>query len=179
MDKAGFKNLFNLHYRPLCNFSYRMIHDMDAAEDIVQDVFLKLWHRKDDISFEKSTQSYLYTMVKNRTLGVIRKTDTGIKIYQEFASGTPAYGLQDVDDEEIEKYLLVDEIYKSIRQLPTKCGEIFTLSKINGLTYTQIAEAKGISVKTVENQMGKALRLLRTMLVDKRMLFLIVMIWFN
>ncbi|MBK7633158.1 MAG: hypothetical protein IPJ13_01900 [Saprospiraceae bacterium] len=61
----------------------------------------------------------------------------------------------------MEKLLLLEQIYVSIRQLPPKCSEVFTLSKVNGLTYVQIAEKMNISVKTVENHMGKALRLMR------------------
>ena len=156
-----------------------MIHDLDTAEDIVQDVFLKLWHQKDEIYFQKSAQSYLYTMVHNHTLGMIRKADAGLKFYKDLPEGTNQYVSQDIEDEEIKKYLLIDEIYMSIRQLPTKCGEIFTLSKINGLTYTQIAEVMGISVKTVENQIGKALRILRSRLAGKMPILWILMICFN
>ncbi len=156
-----------------------MIHDLDTAEDIVQDVFMKLWHKRDEIHFQKSTQSYLYTMVRNHTLGMIRKADSGQRFYKDLPEGNSHYIPQDIEEEEIEKYLLIDEIYTSIRQLPTKCGEIFTLSKINGLTYTQIAEVLGISVNTVENQIGKALRILRSKLVGRMPILLILMMFFH
>lgn len=152
---------------------------MDTAEDVVQDVFLKLWNQKDSIQIDKSIQSYLYTMTRNHALAMMRRSDTGQRIYQEIQHTSSNIDMQDVEDAEVEKYLLIDAIYVSIRQLPPKCAEIFTLSKIKGLTYTQIAETLGISVKTVEGQMGKALRLLRTMLADKFPLFCIIMIWFN
>lgn len=69
-------------------------------------------------------------------------------------------------EEEAEKHLLKQKLYNSVRQLPPKCREVFMLSKVNGLTYSEIAEQLGISVKTVENQMGKALRTLRNLMSD-------------
>ena len=69
-----------------------------------------------------------------------------------------------MNEDEIEKLMLIEQIYVSIRQLPPKCSEVFTLSKVNGLTYSQIAEKMNISVKTVENHMSKALKIMRELL---------------
>ena len=179
MDKSSFKRLFDEHYQPLCNYAFRIIHDLDEAEDIVQEVFVKLWHQRTAIEIKKNPTSYIYTMVRNQAFEVIRRSTTGLRVKEDLRYIQENAVLQNVDDVEIEKYLLIDQIYTSIRQLPPKCGEIFTMSKINGLTYTQIAETLDISVKTVESQMGKALRLLRTMLADKMSFFCFFIMCFN
>ena len=164
MDKSSFKNLFELHYSPLCNFAYRITDDIDQAEDIVQDIFVKVWNDPDLLDGNKNINSYLYSMVRNRAFEVIRRENISQKINQQLEYIQNNAADTNVEEEEIEKLLLVEQIYVSIRQLPPKCSEVFTLSKVNGLTYVQIAEKMNISVKTVENHMGKALRLMRELL---------------
>lgn len=164
MDKSSFKNLFELHYSPLCNFAYRITDDIDQAEDIVQDIFVKVWNDPDLLDGNKNINSYVYSMVRNRALEVIRRENISQKINQQLEYIQNNAADTNVEEEEIEKLLLLEQIYVSIRQLPPKCSEVFTLSKVNGLTYVQIAEKMNISVKTVENHMGKALRLMRELL---------------
>ena len=164
MDKSSFKNLFELHYSPLCNFAYRITDDIDQAEDIVQDIFVKVWNDPDLLDGNKNINSYLYSMVRNRAFEVIRRENISQKINQQLEYIQNNAADTNVEEEEIEKLLLLEQIYVSIRQLPPKCSEVFTLSKVNGLTYVQIAEKMNISVKTVENHMGKALRLMRELL---------------
>ncbi len=166
MDKSTFKTLFDNHYRPLCNFACRITGDQEKSEDIVQDIFVKLWKENTYLDFSRNIRSYLYTMVRHHALEVIRREGINQKISKELSYLMTQDELNPIEDEEIEKYLLIDKIYVSIRQLPPKCGEVFTLSKVNGLTYAQIAEQMNISVKTVENHMGKALKLLREMLAN-------------
>ena len=164
MDKSSFKNLFELHYSPLCNFAYRITDDIDQAEDIVQDIFVKVWNDPDLLDGNKNINSYVYSMVRNRALEVIRRENISQKINQQLEYIQNNAADANVEEDEIEKLLLLEQIYVSIRQLPPKCSEVFTLSKVNGLTYVQIAEKMNISVKTVENHMGKALRLMRELL---------------
>lgn len=174
MDKIIFRTLFDEHYRPLCNFAYRITGDLDQAEDIVQDVFVKIWNTKEMIQKDKNVRSYIYTMVRNHALEVIRREGIGSKINKEILYLHTEISESLIEDEEIEKYRLIDKIYVSIRQLPPKCGEVFTMSKVNGLTYTQIAARLDISVKTVENHIGKALKLLREMLAEHTTIFIIL-----
>lgn len=103
-------------------------------------------------------------MVRNHALEIIRRQSLGSKINQELLYLQNDTEESPVEETEIEKIVILDQIYVSIRQLPPKCGEVFTLSKVNGLSYAQIAEHMDISIKTVENHMGKALKLLREML---------------
>ena len=152
------------HYSPLCNFAYRITDDIDQAEDIVQDIFVKVWNDPDLLDGNKNINSYLYSMVRNRAFEVIRRENISQKINQQLEYIQNNAATTNVEEDEIEKLLLLEQIYVSIRQLPPKCSEVFTLSKVNGLTYVQIAEKMNISVKTVENHMGKALRLMRELL---------------
>lgn len=176
MDKGQFKILFDEHYRPLCNFAFRITGDLNKSEDIVQDVFVKIWNQNDLLKANKNIRSFIYTMVRNHALEVIRRDGIGMKVTQHLLYLHSDESEQQVLDEDIEKYALIDKIYVSIRQLPPKCGEVFTLCKINGLSYIQIGEQLNISVKTVENHMSKALKLLREMLADQ-MLSIVIILW--
>ena len=173
LDKSTFKGLFDDHYRPLCNVAFRISGDLDQAEDIVQDVFLKIWNQQDLLNVDQNIKSYMYTMVRNHALEIIRRQQIGARITDEILYLHTAANSDAIDDNEIEKYLILDRIYISIRQLPPKCAQVFTMAKVNGLSYSQIADNMHISVKTVENQMGKALRLLRAMLNNKITLILL------
>ncbi len=176
MDKSTFKGLFDDHYRPLCNVAFRISGDLDMAEDIVQDVFLKIWNQQDLLNANKNIKSYMYTMVRNHALEIIRRQQIGARITDEILYLHSEANSDPIEDNEIEKYLILDKIYISIRQLPPKCAQVFTLAKVNGLSYSQIADDMHISVKTVENQMGKALKLLRAMLNNKITLIFIFII---
>jgi RNA polymerase sigma-70 factor (family 1) len=176
VDKSIFRSLFVEHYRPLCNFAYRITGDIDQAEDIVQDVFVKLWNTHNLLQKDKNIRSYIYTMVRNHALEIVRRQGIGARINKEILYLHTETSEEQMDDEDIEKYRLIDKIYVSIRQLPPKCSEVFTLSKVNGLTYTQIADRLDISVKTVENHIGKALKLLREMLAENTIILIIIII---
>lgn len=165
MNKADFKKLFMQYYNMLCNYSFRVTKDMQISEDLVQDVFIKIWNEKIVLEQEKNIEKYLFTIVHRKSLEYLRTE----KRHQEILnlSGKEIDTENDNSiDKEIEFYNQIDKIYVSIRQLPPKCSQIFVLSKIDGLPYTQIARELNISVKTVENQISKAYRLLRDMLKD-------------
>lgn len=157
--------MFKQYYNPLCNFAATIVHDPKTAQDIVQDVFTKLWAKRDELSISTSEKSYLFQAVKNRSLEILRHK----KQEEKYAESSMASA--EVDrisvDEEADNYLLREFMYKSIRQLPPKCQEVFMMNKINGLTYREIAEDLDISVKTVENQIGKAYRILRELMAGR------------
>lgn len=158
MTEAVFKSIFHDYYNVLVNYAYKYVKDHKVAEDVVQDTFLKYWEQKSEYS-EPELRYLLFKMVKNRSIDIWRKNNK-FQEYQEEAF------LKSNVHEESDNYILKERIFKSIRHLPPKCQEVFTLSKVNGLTYTEIAESLGISIKTVENHMGKALKILRDQLRD-------------
>jgi len=142
----------------LCNFAFKYLNDSSVAEDAVQDVFVKIWVKREGVDLSKNIKSFLFQSVKNRAIEVIRKN----KLDTNYRSDNlrKLEGITDMDDE-ADRFLMMERIYASIRQLPPKCQKVFTLSKVNGLTYNEIAEELEISVKTVENQIGRSLRILR------------------
>lgn len=157
------------YYNPLCNYANGIVHDWEIAEDIVQEVFINVWNRREHIDSEQNIKGYLYKATKNKALEELRKLKSTVKNKNEleFLQNRPDFDPEDL--QECEDWVKIDQIYSSLRHLPPKCREVFELSKINGLTYTQIADHLKISPKTVENHIAKAYVILRNELVlDKK-----------
>lgn len=153
----GFEFTFKLYYRPLCLYALHYVHDIDNAEDIVQDCFVAMIERGggDDIS---NVRSYLYMAVRNRCLNHLRDA-------HEELSAKDVEG--DISDEEAAEASLHEaQLWTAIDSLPEKCREVFLMSKQRGLKYREIAQELGISEKTVENQISKALKVLRGKVSD-------------
>jgi RNA polymerase sigma-70 factor, ECF subfamily len=156
--------LFKSNFKSLCVVAVRYVKDDDIARDIVQETFFNLWQKKETIDLSKSVKSYLVSAVRNRSLNYIRDnrkfSDTGPESGELF----PKSGYVQADrlvEEEIRK-----KISLSISELPEKCREVFVLNRYDNLKYQQIADKLGISLKTVESQMTKALKHLRIRLAE-------------
>lgn len=151
-----FKEYFIQYYRPLCLFALHYLKDIDNAEDIVQDCFTELWERKDDKANIADIKPYLYTMVRNRCIDVLRKEsliDCNIE-------PSDIEGL--ISDEECEERSYDEaRMWTAIDSLPEKCREVFLLAKRDGMKYEEIADKMNISVNTVRNQMNKALKTIK------------------
>ena len=163
-DKKDFKVLFRKLYGPLCNFAFRYVNDESKAEDIVQEVFVHLWEKRNSIVVSGNIAAYLFTACKNKSLEVIRKKQKEIEHIDnaDWIKRNENADMSAVSEELIKLELL----YNSIRQLPTKCQKVFVLHKLNGLTYDEIAEHLNLSKKTIENHMVKALRILREAVIN-------------
>lgn len=151
-----FREYFIQHYRPLCLFALHYLKDIDNAEDIVQDCFTELWERKDNQTNIADIKPYLYTMVRNRCIDVLRKEsliDCNIE-------PSDLEGL--ISDEECEERSYDEaRMWTAIDSLPEKCREVFLLAKRDGMKYEEIADRMNISVNTVKNQMNKALKIIK------------------
>lgn len=141
------------------------MENSDAAEDVVQEVFVQMWQKRDQIVLTTSMKSYLFQSTRNKAIEILRRRKLQ-KAYVEEESHK-ADSFYEIDNE-ADNYMIKEQLNKSIRQLPPKCQKIFVLSKMNGLTYGEIAEELNLSVKTVENQIGRGLKLLRGMLTKMR-----------
>jgi RNA polymerase sigma-70 factor (ECF subfamily) len=132
-----------------------------VAEEVVQEVMLELWRRRESLVVEDSLRAYLYRSTRNRALNHLRHERVE-RLGEPHAAGSAAVG------PEAPARLVEEEIDVALREavgsLPERCREVFELSRVHGLRYAEIASALGISVKTVEAQMGKALRTLRSRL---------------
>ncbi|OFX25635.1 MAG: hypothetical protein A2041_03115 [Bacteroidetes bacterium GWA2_31_9b] len=161
--KQDFESLFNAHYSNLCAYANNFLKDIDAAEEVVQEILFKLWTNRDSIIITTSIQSYLFRSVRNASLNVIKH----INIREDYKV-QHEYEMQDSISSEDE--MIITELEQNIRaaidQLPIERKKIFIMSRYEGLKYSEIAEKLNLSVSTVENQMVKALKYLREELVD-------------
>ncbi len=153
--------IFRLHYSFICQAVYRVIPDQNLAEDLAQEVFLELWRKRDQLQVNTSLKAYLRRAAVNRSLNYIRDRKISFELDDSqvpIASGLPTIG-QHLEAEELQRF-----IDQAIDQLPERCRVVFVLSRFEQLSYAEIAENLDISVKTVENQISKALKLLRAAL---------------
>jgi len=162
-DESAFDTLFRAFYAPLCRYACSLTNgDMDEAEDVVQQVFVKLWEQRAALEVQWSVKAYLYKMVHNRCLNRLR--DARIRErYKAHHAEELEQGHLPQPGAETE---LNERIQQALATLPTECRRVFELSRFEELKYREIADQLGISIKTVETQMGKALRLMRTELAD-------------
>jgi RNA polymerase sigma-70 factor (family 1) len=147
-----FEKLFREHYNTLANYALSILKNRQDAEDAVQDVFVKLWQNSPQVVTTGQVKFYLFTATKNTCISLLRKQ-----------AGKTFVEPEDIPDTESNPSGAdpVAAVKQALTLLPPQCLVIFKLSRFGNLTYQQIADELGISVKTVENQMGKALRIMR------------------
>lgn len=156
-DKSAFTVFYSNNFQKLILVSDRYVKNMHVAEEIVQDMFLKIWEDKGLLLYVNSVKAYLYRSVVNASLNYINRQKNIEKHHLKIAEH-----LTDDDIEIInEQNELIVLLYNEIEQLPEKCQKVFKLSRLEGLKYRDIAVELSISEKTVENHMSNALRLLR------------------
>jgi len=164
-NKSDFQNLFKEFYSPLCNFIHQMLRDHDAAEDVVQTVFIRIWNNLDNIELKSSVKSYLFQSAKNAAIDHIRKNkkhNVDSLENLEIASESDSVSF----DQEAEDHLLRQKILEAIESLKPKPREIFKLHKFEGLTYPEIAEHLDIPQRTVEYNIYTAIKHLKEYLAD-------------
>jgi RNA polymerase sigma-70 factor, ECF subfamily len=162
-DEEAFQTLFLKYYSAMCRFANQLLNDRELAEEIAQDMFVKIWEKRALLNIETSVKHYFFRSVRNHCLNHIQHE----KIKKQYANKIMESAHQEINTEQY--YLEIDlikRIEKSIASLPPKRMEIFRLSREQGLKYKEIADKLGISVKTVEAQMGLALKYLREDLKD-------------
>jgi len=162
-DEKAFQKLFVKYYSFMCNYAFQFLKDNELAEETVQDMFVKIWEKRTVINIETSVKHYFFRSIRNQCLNLIQHE----KIKKQYAAKMHESSYQDIDPEQF--YLEVDLIQRietSIEALPPKRREIFRLSREQGMKYKDIAETLSISIKTVEAQMGLALKHLRAELKD-------------
>lgn len=167
-----FDDIYIAHYTALFRYAFTMLNNDALAEEMVHQVFLKLLERNQPLVLRSSLKSYLYRAVHNECLNFIKhekvkqvhieKTEQSISYHTE----TPAGSLQYKE--------LTAQLHRAVNELPEQCRTIFQMSRFEELKYAEIALELGISVKTVENQIGKALKKLRLQLAE----YLPFILWF-
>jgi RNA polymerase sigma-70 factor (ECF subfamily) len=163
-NQIAFEMIFKTYYKPLCHYAYSFLNDKNEAEEVVQTAFIKIWEKKNELSVQSSLKAYLYSMVRNGCLNVIKHE----KVKQLHAK----WHVQETErsrelvEEKVLSNDLESKIYLAMKALPEQCRLVFQLSRFEELKYQEIADQLQISVKTVENQMGKALKIMRVQLKE-------------
>jgi len=166
-DEKAFEAFFRAHYPFLCSYATHILKDAVAAEEIVQELFIKLWVRKESLMIDTSVKNYLFRSVRNLCINHL----SHIKVKEEYIKRIQQeqHDFTEQDYESQEE--LMAKIQSGIAGMPEKRREIFQMSRQDGLKYREIAEKLNISVKTVETQMGLALKYLRKKLIEYLPLF--------
>jgi RNA polymerase sigma-70 factor (ECF subfamily) len=156
-NAAAFEQLFHFYYAPLCRYAGGIVAEPEDAEEIVQQVFLRIWERRAELNITVSFKAYLYRAVHNASLNHKQRRKQNVRLDDgPLRVVHAAETSHEMDVKQLEK-----EIGKALNVLPEQCRKIFELSRFEELKYREIAELMNLSVKTVENQMGKALRIMR------------------
>jgi RNA polymerase sigma-70 factor (ECF subfamily) len=161
-DQLALRFFFDKYYHNLCNYVNLYVHDQQVAEDIVQEIFIYLWEKRESIRMNTSVKSYLFQASRNKFLNHIRDSKKHKEINEIVTSAIDT--TFDPDDNQLIAGQLEDLIVSSIDQLPPRCREIYQLHRNGDLSYKEIAIRMNISVKTVENQMTIALKKLKEQL---------------
>lgn len=155
-NELAFTHLFDKYWKALSNTAFKVLKDRDASHDIVQDLFIDLWTKRDSLSVEH-VSSYLHTAVKYRVINYIQKHKVPMAEL-DFAEDFKALN---TTDEFINLKELDELLKKSISELPPRCAEIFRMSRFDYMSNKEIASSLKISVRTVENHIALAIRILK------------------
>jgi RNA polymerase sigma-70 factor (family 1) len=171
-----FQQAFYQHYEPLCRYANTLVKEYDSCEDIVQETFLRVWEKKQELIGTDGLNFYLFGAVRNNCLSFLEKRQKNI--ISEFRG-------EELAEMPVEKSPGMDTgkdyntlLQEAMEHLPPKCREVFVLSRVSDLTYQQISDTLNISIKTVENHMGKALRILRSFVRGKQVCILTLTLLF-
>lgn len=172
-DLNQFEQLFNSHYGNMCSYAYKYLENLEDAEEIVQDVFVKLWENRNEIVIDGNLQSYIFRAVRNGCLNLIKHRI----VRQEYA--TKEQQSNTIMQQNLENEIVANELEIKIREaidaLPVERKKVFIMSRYEGLKYREIAEKLNISNKTVENQMGKAILFMKERLSKYLVIFFIIL----
>jgi RNA polymerase sigma-70 factor (family 1) len=158
-DYNAFEKLFNRHYSPLRNFCKKLVHIEEVAEELVSEVFFKIWNNRKRIVISSSAKSYMYAAVRNMAFDHLRKEKKSIWVDIEEASSITCDTYDPQQHSDFEELRV--SVERAVQKLPKQCRLVFQLSRDHGLKYSEIADTLKLSVKTVETQMGRALKSLR------------------
>jgi RNA polymerase sigma-70 factor (ECF subfamily) len=164
-DVKQFESLFRSSYVSLVRYAKTLLKDQDSSEEIVQDLFFRIWQDREKIKIESSLNGYLFRSVHNRCLHFIEHSRIVEKHAEEMSFRQPE-SPENPSDILNYKELQV-KIAGILEKLPERCGQIFCMNRFEGLKYNEIAEKLSVSVKTVEANMGKALKEFRKELTEK------------
>jgi RNA polymerase sigma-70 factor, ECF subfamily len=157
-DSCAFEELFFTYCQPLIQFACRFVGDINLAEDLVQEVFLKIWSNRQQLNPSLNIKNYLYVAIKNLALKQLRHQKIRRKVHHQlqfYHSRIPT------PEELFDSAEIESTVWNTLNELPDKCRLIFSMNRFDKLTYSEIADILNLSVKTIEFHMGHALACLR------------------
>lgn len=163
-DLSSFETLFRQYYQMLCTYAYRFVNDTDTAEEIVQELFYKIWEKRAELQINVSIKSYLFSAVHNRCLKFIEHKNVETRYKNYYLQHESEIDTENHTHSNVRELQVI--IDQTLDSLPERCSRIFRLNRFEGLKYHEIAMKLSISIKTVEANMGKALKMLRKNLKD-------------
>ena len=163
-DINQFEVLFKEYYERLCQFAVKYVKSVEQSEEVVQDTFYNIWKNRNTLNIKTSIKAYLFTAVRNNCLQVIRTKTLDVKYENYYKTHFTNESVSPSDVLNAKE--LSSVINKAFNSLPDRCREIFKMSRDEGLKYHEIAAKLSISIKTVEANMGKALKHFRSYLKD-------------
>ncbi|MGQ0539793.1 MAG: RNA polymerase sigma-70 factor [Gemmatimonadaceae bacterium] len=166
-DERALEIIFRTYYAGLVGFARRYVKSTEIAEELVQDLFFKVWSRRASLGEIDSLKTYLFRAARNTALNHLRRRKLEHDWLERAVSVSADEHVVSVSDEATEGEL-TEAVRAAVDRLPPRCREVFLLSRDGALTYNEIAKALGISIKTVETQMGRALKALRDSLKAHR-----------
>ena len=176
-NHRAFRKLFDTYRNDLYNYSLSMVTSKTYAEEIVQDVFLKVWLKRESLNPELSFKAYLFTITRNKTLKFLKKAANNRKLCEEvFYTSQKITNATERSIRESELEIIKN---KALNKLPPKRLLIFEMSRNEGKSYDVIAEELKISPHTVRNQISKALETLRNSLIENKDIALILIVLIN
>ncbi len=168
-DKNGFRNIFREYYQPLYHLSLHYLENEDEAKGVVQEAFVKLWDVRNELNPDSNLRNFLFTLVKNNCLNILKRRQILLKHHEKIRWIEMHYqyeSLARMGDDYLEFNELKEKIDFAVRNLPEHCRAVFEMSRFEDLKNREIAEKLGISQKTVEAHLTKALKILRNDLKD-------------
>ncbi len=160
----AFEQLFKTHFKRLFAYALTIVREENIAEEMVQNVFYKIWEKKENHGIQASVTAYLYKSVYNESLNYLKHN----KVKEAYRKYAVMHAVKEENNTPARMQLseLQQKLDIALAELPEQCRTIFQMSRFEELKYQEIADRLGLSVKTIENQMGKALRILRVKLAD-------------
>lgn len=168
-DEAALTHIYKLYWQPLFINAYQVLKDKSVCEDIIQEIFLQLWMRREQLAIQDSLQAYLYAATRYQVFGHLKKMASRETLMARAGKPSPVT----YSDDTLMQKDLHEQVEKVVATLPDKCKLIYQLSREAHLSHKEIAEKLSISTKTVENQLTIALHRLRTHLKEAMMVIVL------
>ncbi|QDO95194.1 RNA polymerase sigma-70 factor [Formosa sediminum] len=162
-DETAYKHLYTLYYSELCNYINTLSGSMDVSQDLVQQAFIKVWHKRESFTIEHSLKKYIFRIAYNLFIDLTREHSKKNLLIEQLKYQV----VNDmVESPTVDFDKMLNLLITEVDKLPEQCKKVFLLGKKDGLKYREIAEELNISIKTVERHMTKALKRLRENLKD-------------